>query len=335
MTLAVLAFLLAAQQPAVSDTDALRHGRLAAAPAVWRVDFSIRAEGTFPRVTGDEVVGADTIAKMDIGFGSATAVSADGYLLTNRHVVDPGEVAEDACTKLRETYREPVMKALRVEYLFTDLGGTPVHGRAEVRPQEADADICANTGAITWTTDDVFPMRIVKLDAVADLALVKLGVQGIPFLAFADTEAKFPDPVTSFGYNEHWKLMAAGGMFHTACEQVTVDTEKKLEDVVVKQAMNLAHVRAPMRQGMSGGPLILGERLAGINAVVQMACSECDEEDCDDTGEDGWVVPGAYARDWFLWATGKAAKPPEVCTPVPDGPPSSPSFDPFARKEKR
>jgi len=327
MVTAVLAVLLAAA-PEVTVSDALRRDRLAAAPAVWRVDFSIRAEGAFPRVVGDETVGTDTIAKSDIGFGSATAVSADGYLLTNRHVVDPGEVAEDACTKLREEYRDPVVRALRVEYVFTDLGGTPVHGRAEVRPQEADADICANTGAVTWTTVDVFPMRIVKLDAVADLALVKLGVQGIPFLAFADTEAKFPDSVTSFGYDEHGKLLAAGGMFHTACEQVSVDTEKKREDIVVKQAMNLAHVRAPMRQGMSGGPLVLGDRIAGINAVVQMVCSECDEENCEDTGEDGWVVPGAYARDWFLWATDRAGKPPEVCTPVPDGPPP---FNPLGR----
>lgn len=81
--------------------------------------------------------------------GSAVIISADGYLITNAHVV---------------------AGATRIQVQLSSHGAAP--GRSIVRPP-----------------GDALPARVVGLDAETDLALLKVEAEGLRFLELADSDS--------------------------------------------------------------------------------------------------------------------------------------------------
>lgn len=290
---------------------AQRQAHMNASASVCMVDLKIRAEGEFIRSAEGQRVGADQVALLVFG-GSAVAVSADGHLLTNRHVVDPRYFAAVACKSLvLEDYSSATISSLRIDYSFSDISREPVSFGVTVKPKGGDADICTDPMHAAWYARFGDQSGIAAMDEHADLALVRLDVSGIPFLGFGGGAVTAGDRLIAFGYDRHDALIRAEGPLVSPCSPA--EEEDVPGDVIfLPTPQPLMKVKAAIRSGMSGGALVSGGALAGMTVLGEGECEE-DAESCDEDAAGGYAIPAPYLEAWYRWALGNGARPGKVC----------------------
>ena len=151
--------------------------------------------------------------------GSGVIVSADGYIVTNAHVV---------------------AGATRIHVQLSS-NGAPA-GRSIVRPPGR-----------------VSPARLVGLDAEADLALLKVDAEGLPFLELADSDiVRQGQLVVAVGSPSGLESSMSMGVISAVARQLQPD-----DRVVYLQT------DAPINPGNSGGALVdIEGRLVGINTMI-------------------------------------------------------------------
>lgn len=301
------------------------------AASVWLVTVSVRLEGVFEKIDDGELVGTDVITTAEYG-GSSVAVSDDGALLTNRHVVDPRYLVAIACLEKKKRYGQMQVRTARVEYAFQDFAGEGVPARVRVTPAGPTADLCDGAMTADWANEDGYPARIAALDELSDLALVQLGVNGIPYLR---PEAAVPgqsDPVIGLGYDgRNSRLIRLTGQFVSHCAGATDEPEAGEDDITfLPQPMPMAETTVPIRPGMSGGPLVTAEMgFVGINTLSDAECD--DSGPCQTENAQSFAVPGPYAVAWLRWVTGALPARPALCGPFI----IDPGFDPFGSSRHR
>jgi len=281
-----------------------------AAGALWRILIRVQATGDFRTADG----GVASVINDDHGLGSGVMVSPDGFLLTVAHVIDPNEIARDACTLgLKKEYVNPVLKRLRVDFILSDIAGNEAVGRVTMAPYVTDANICDDPSAVSWLTDPGMPVRIEAIDALADLALMKLDIRDAQFVPVSSPVLSEHDPVYAFGWVEDDKFVKAAGTFVRWCERVT-DIEDTDGTVHSDKPELLMRIMAPVKEGMSGGPILSGDALAGIATI---------SADFDGT-PGGYGIPAAYVQAWYRWVTGASPVRPATVCEQPFIPPEQP-----------
>lgn len=150
----------------------------------------------------ESALAAVVVVRRGDSLGSGFIVSADGYILTNHHVVD------------------------------------------DVGPIEVES-----------ATGDAFLAKVIQQDETADLALLKISSNGLPFLKLAPLEAaRIGEEVFALGSPSGLEGSASRGI---------VSARRRLESVRVVQ------VDAAINPGNSGGPIVLSDgRVVAISAFM-------------------------------------------------------------------
>jgi serine protease Do len=150
--------------------------------------------------------------------GSGVIVSADGYIVTNAHVV---------------------------------AGATRMHVQLPSDRASAGRSIVRPPGRVV-------PARLVGLDAEADLALLKVDAEGLPFLELADSDiVRQGQLVVAVGSPSGLESSMSMGVISGVARQLQPDGR-----VVYFQT------DAPINPGNSGGALVdIEGRLVGINTM--------------------------------------------------------------------
>lgn len=308
--------LAAATQAAVPVTPQQRRAQLHTVASVWKIDLSVRVQGELTCTDDKGQVNTNAVARLEFG-GSAVAVTADGQLLTNRHVVDPRYVAAVTCKILaHEGCSRVVLDSLTVDYSFFDAAREEVSFTVTVSPKARDTDLCTDPMRASWAGKAEDTSRIVAMDEGADLALVKLAVADIPFVKLDTSMPQVGSPVYAIGYGESGALRRTAGPVLAACAQIE-EAEVPDDVIFLPQPHVLLRVQAPLHSGMSGGPIMVGRVLIGISVLGEGECPESDPEKCEMEPESGYGIPAAYLNAWYLWATGRADTRPTVVCELP------------------
>jgi S1-C subfamily serine protease len=228
--------------------------------------------------------------------GSAVAISADGDLLTERHVVDSNFYMPWPCTDWVDIVdgKEVKMNVLIKSLELTVTASNGHQWRGTAHPRNPNGPWCdgQNNLSLVWTpTSDA---RIVIMDDVHDLALVSIRTSSkIPYirlqrgLAIAGQNVK----IGGFPHGENYPKIYSG----------TVMAPCEMNRIIMP--MPVIRVTPRVSAGVSGGPVIVGNKLAGI--IFGSA------------GKDqSLAVPGFYIAKWLDWVNNRTLKPPElVCSP--------------------
>jgi S1-C subfamily serine protease len=319
----------ASRDPIASER---RQAQQRAAASVWLVVMSVRLEGEFEKIDDNELVGTDIVTTVEY-WGSSVAVSADGYLLTNRHVADARYLVACACLEKKKKYGAMRTRTARIDFAFVDFAGEAVPGRANVYPGGDASDLCDDPMSSVWSNADDYPARIVALDELSDLALVQLGLADIPFIEPTAATPAQGDPVAGLGYDgRNQRLVRLAGLFVSHCADAADEPEAKDDDVVfLPQPMPMMESTVPVRRGMSGGPLVTATMaFVGINTLSDVECE--DDEPCPTENAQSFAVPGPYAVAWFRWVTGASPDRPALCSV---GGHRIELFDPFGSAKHR
>ena len=319
----------AVREPITSER---RQAQQRAAASVWLVEKSVRLQGEFKKIDDGELVGTDTVTTVEY-WGSSVAVSADGYLLTNRHVADARYLVACACLDKKKMYGEMHVQSARIDFAFVDFAGEAVPGRVNVVPAEGVADLCDDPMSSIWSNADDYPARIVALDELSDLALAQLGLTDIPFMEPTATRPEQGDSVAGLGYDgRNQRLVRLTGQFVSHCADAMDEPDDKDDDIVfLPQPMPMVESTVPVRKGMSGGPLVTAAMtFAGINTLSDVVCG--DDEPCPTENAQSFAVPGPYAVAWFRWVTGASPDRPALCS---SGGHRIELFDPFGANRHR
>lgn len=309
---------------------------LNAASSLWQIFFRVHVEGDFRSADGDQVA---SVVTDDQGFGSGVMVSPDGDLLTAQHVLDPYEIARDACVLgLQKVYTGGIIaRSMRVDYRVRNIVDDIVYGRVYILPQAPSESICGDPRAIVWKNDEAFGMQVVKVDTVADLALAKLQVKDAPFVPVATPTIAEHDPLYALGWVEKDTFIRATGTFVRWCELVA-DIQEGDGELIKGHTELLMRFQVPVKAGMSGGPIMSGGALAGIatiHADFDTTVTGPDGKTTTVSTPGGYGIPAAYVHAWYLWAIGKAdTRPATVCeNPYVPSPESGTGlFNPFGRR---
>jgi serine protease Do len=153
--------------------------------------------------------------------GSGVLVSADGYIVTNAHVVEG---------------------ARRLEIMLARPAATGAPGRS-----------------ILKGVSERMEGTLVGLDLETDLAVIKVGATGLPFLEFADSDDLGEgDIVLAFGSPFGFENSVSMGVVSALGRQLRPG-----------DPMVYIQTDTPINPGNSGGPLVNAEgRVVGINTLI-------------------------------------------------------------------
>jgi serine protease Do len=153
--------------------------------------------------------------------GSGVVVDADGYIVTNAHVVENATRIE-------------------VELPYEATGGAPGRSILKRRGRTVGA-------------------QVVAIDHETDIAVIKVEAQGLPVLAFGDSDGLRPGQlVLAFGSPLGLESSVTMGVVSAVARQLTPD-----------DPMIYIQTDAPINPGNSGGALVDTEgRLVGINTLI-------------------------------------------------------------------
>jgi len=181
--------------------------------------------------------------RLNRGGGSGVIVDPSGYILTNAHVVGA---------------------ARRVEVLL------------------AQRNEDASRNSILKPAGKLVEARVVGLDRETDIAVLKIEMEGLPHLSFADSETvRQGQVVVAFGSPFGLQNTVTSGIVSNVARQVRLD-----------DPMIYIQTDAAINPGNSGGPLVDAEgRIIGINTFIVSASGA-------NTGV-GFAVPSNIARSAY------------------------------------
>ncbi|WP_217914104.1 S1 family peptidase [Miltoncostaea marina] len=262
--LVALAALLTAAVPAAAapadlSEEPLDRATLLALPSVYRVDATIRVAALRTRDGGRIALPpeARTIEER----GTAFAVAPDGWLVTAAHVAAPrpATVARMAHQSRLAALGRPHGDEEAARRWVARTGARPV-GLRVVGLTATQADAGAGADAAR-----ALPVREVRRDGPADLALLRIGARGAPALAL-DEAASRGTPIVTIGFGRGSSLQAVpggGGELEPAVRRGALSRSGELvDDGPGRRALA---VSAPVMQGDSGGPVVDEEgRVRGV-----------------------------------------------------------------------
>jgi hypothetical protein len=224
--------------------------------------------------------------------GSATAMSADGDLLTARHVIDILMFHAELCAGvyLEKTIPVPIMVAnieiREFELRVRNSIDQEWVGTARVA---STGFPCDGSGRLRLVWDPSSTVTIEAIDRMHDLALLTIAAQGIAHVIPERTELPQGTSVITAGFRTS-RVMMRRCQIIAPCE--------------MHGEVPLLHVSPGLKQGMSGGPTALDMRLLGINTSIGLL-----------PPHDAFMVPASYAAAWYDWVRGNAFSPPAAVCP--------------------
>jgi S1-C subfamily serine protease len=292
---------------AVAATPA-QHQRVAA--ALYQVTVSYNAEGLFIGAMNEEGISPmSEHADGTLTIGSAFAVSADGWLMTARHVVDPGGGLRDLCERLGGEWPGAVMlRHATLTMLFEDIAGTTYGVVARLEPETAGENLCMPGGTFTIAYDETTTARITAFDTISDLALVSIDAKPILHLSLSRQRPDRWSELFAVGYTDPGQRMVRGGAVAIRCEQTSgpcalnSDTTQTCTDKLVMRTT------AAVQPGMSGSPQVGHGGVVGITTMQALSAPI------------GFAIPATYASAWYRhvrWPK-KYSRPTTVCVPTPE-----------------
>lgn len=155
--------------------------------------------------------------------GAGSIMDANGYILTNAHVVE---------------------HARSLSVLVPDM---------EHRPEEAD-------GSRGEPPATAVPARIVGMDPVSDIAVIKVERTGLPALKFGDSDRTHPgELVLAFGSPLGLQNSVSLGVISAVNRQLSVNSP-----------LVYLQTDAAINPGNSGGPLVdMNGDLVGVNSMIE------------------------------------------------------------------
>lgn len=263
---------------------------------VYRVDVETTVIGT----EYDAAFGPPTTHTI-VTEGSATAVSADGDLLTNRHVVDVTDYFPDVCEgRLRDPRRllDSWVSLEEVSIHLVDLRVTASDGRqwrgTAIGTSEVVCD-AQRRPILHWTEQST--ATIVQVDSLTDLALLHITATGLPHLRTDRSKTAVGTPALAVG-----KCMACTRPYRFRWGAVGTCSMEP-EGPPYPERVPLVAVTHRLQVGMSGGPVMSHGRLLGISAAMSRKPPYV-----------SYVIPGPYAAAWYEWVRGISPdRPPAVC----------------------
>jgi S1-C subfamily serine protease len=248
-------------------------------------------------IGNQEVLGS----KHDFGRinGSAVAISSSGDLLTDRHVIDSNFYLPWPCGEWLQIIDGKEVK-MNVQIESFDLVVTAPNGRqwhGTAYPENPNGPWCDEQNHMRFKWDPKSDAVIVAMDDVHDLALVSIKVSSpIPYARLQRGQAIAGKDVKICGFPKgNVGMKVYSGMVMTPCTIVN-------ENNILK-SLPVIHVTPRAEHGMSGGPIVVGNRLVGTVLSPE--------------GKHQTIgVPGFYITKWLDWVNGRTLKPPEpVCSP--------------------
>jgi len=209
--------VLAQGQPSRSDT--LHQFSASLVQLSARVNLAVvQINSTGYALDDESESGNAAVLSRQRATGAGVVLTADGYIITNNHVVQGGRRIRVQLPAPREDRSGPLKRSGRV----------------------VDA-------------------RVVGVDRVADLAVLKIEAKGLPFLALGDSSTlKEGQVVLAFGAPMGLRNSVSMGVVSAVARQLKVD-----------DPMIYVQTDAPINPGNSGGPLVdVDGRVMGINTFI-------------------------------------------------------------------
>lgn len=221
--------------------------------------------------------------------GSATAVSPDGDLLTARHVVDVSWDHSELCAECWiDVQNEYALREAHIGLITLTITGP-------------DGDTWHGYGAMPidgWPCDDDLVPRIewypistatvVAMDARSDLALISIEADGLEHLQLERQVPVWHEELVALGL--------PGGTREVRTGPVLLPCLVKPNSRLLFP-MPMLQVWFELKRGMSGGPIVDGNRLLGINAQIGKF-------------QESYAVSGFYAALWYDWVRGVSPERP-------------------------
>lgn len=293
---------------AASSTPA-QHQR--AATALYRVLTTYEAYGVFRRPVGaDATPEQSTRLEGVLSLGSSFAITSDGWLLTARHVVDPGLTLSDLCRRLHRDWPLSVsLGGVRFVVFFEDIAGHRYGEISALTPEPGGGvDLCSDQTAYRRGVDTSSTARVREMDIRADLAVVTLDVTGISSLHLAPTAPQRWTDMFVVGYSDADARTTVTGSVARRCEETAGQCISHADGTESCPVVHVMRTSAAVEEGMSGSPQVVGGQVIGITTMRAMSAPI------------GFAIPSTYALAWYrhvrwpkLWPA-----PTEVCVPTPE-----------------
>ncbi|HXV27108.1 MAG TPA: serine protease [Candidatus Paceibacterota bacterium] len=252
--------------------------------------------------SGIIVQASHTVQKL----GSGSAVSADGYILTARHVADIVYDVPEMCAGILLKNGRSIgmddMFATDVRIAFVTLrviaaDGTAWHGYGYA-PMD-DGGLCDGelVPRIEW--HEISRARIVAMDPLADLALIKVDAENLPHLEPSEDWPPAGSALTALGVVSNVEQVIRGDIISPCTPRMsTRPWPSRMPTVQMSQTL---------RHGMSGGPAVSDDRLLGINVQIDVEKPE----------NGSYAVAGPYVARWYDWVRGRRDVRPLPECPAP------------------
>jgi len=291
-----------------------------AAGAVFGVFYHVKATGSFTKYVSDEIEITEAEDDNEFGQGTAFSVDPDGWLITARHVGDMQSLAGVYCETVDEIFIRYRVDRIQMQMTLVDIVGHTWKTDFIITPApDSSDDICHTDKPLTVQREWFWPIRVVAVDDVADLALLKLDQKdgAISFLKWGSVQQLAAlHPVYAFGFPGAQDALAMRtGLLSVPCEPEFVITHVKSKyglGIADADFPMLSRYLLPAKGGMSGGPILAGDEVVGIITHVGTVASGPDGKMMETT----LAVPGDYAQAWYRWTRGQTMqKPTETCEP--------------------
>ena len=266
--------------------------------ATYEVTVSVVLKGT-TLVPGK----GDSDAFTEVNWvGSAVAVSADGDLLTARHVVSLTAESPTLCQGFAIDWNR--MALIRnvsvVSYQLTVIGPGWFDRYSGTAAGSALKDWCDENGNLNleWSPDSTATLR--SADSRTDLALLDLKAEGIPHLQVGRKAPTSGNAVLAAGTPRLFREPVVQGSVFLPCVMRTHARDRV-------PPMPVVEFLTALERGMSGGPVVYDGKVAGISVMVMMD---------GDRLRRSYAIYGPYVAAWYDWTKKPSVSPrPEPVCP--------------------
>jgi len=235
--------------PADLSEDPLDRGVLLALPSVYRVKTTIRVDAI--RLADGRVLNMPAQGRNIPEVGTAVAVTPDGWLVTAAHVAAPTpETVARLAYQTREAFAQrPHADEQAARDWVARNGAVAVPGTVT-----STVITPANVG-VEPQDEKVYQGMDRRPSPTADLALVRIPVQGAPALALDDARSK-GTPIATIGFSGDDRLMTgAGAPGEATVRRGVIRLNGTLEPESPEARPGLI-VSAGVQSGDSGGPVV-------------------------------------------------------------------------------